>query len=222
LEKRKPLGEEEEERAGDRNINHLDRHVYQLAATAWTGARSPHGQGAASPDSHGLLRGTPSPGGGWDGAGVPARGEVPQDPAGERGKGAEMPPARGALPAHRPVHAGDGAPGEAAGHGPVHLITQEVLPAPVAELKELVRVGGHAWGGVCTGRGAAASYLLPRRVPCSQGRLWKEYPLPRASQTPALSPQPPAAPPRGQAAAASDPVTPKGYWKTHRRVNSLR
>lgn len=57
---------------------------------------------------------------------------------GSKGNGMEMPPAHCALPAHRPVHAGDGAPGEAAGHIPVHLIAQEVLPAPVAELEELV------------------------------------------------------------------------------------
>lgn len=77
-----------------------------------------------------------------------------------------MPPARHALPAHRPVHTGDGAPGEAAGYVPVHLVAQKVLPAPVAELEELVCVGGHAWGG----HGSGSCSIPP---PPEEGALWQ-------------------------------------------------
>lgn len=48
---------------------------------------------------------------------------------------------------HRPVHAGHRAPGKEAGHaaGHVDLITQDVFPAVIAELEQLVRVRGHPW-----------------------------------------------------------------------------
>lgn len=62
------------------------------------------------------------------------------------------------LPAHRAIHTGDGAPGEAAGHVAVHFVAQQVLPAPVAEFEELIRVGGHACG---MWSGAAATILPP-------------------------------------------------------------
>lgn len=82
--------------------------------------------GAASPDSHqAAAGGTPIP----SGVG--------------RGLGEGLPHT---LPAHRAVHTGDRAPGEAAGHVTVHFVAQQVLPAPVAEFEELIRVGGHAYG----------------------------------------------------------------------------
>lgn len=48
---------------------------------------------------------------------------------------------------HPPVHAGHRAPGKEAGHaaGHVDLVTQDVFPAVIAELEQLVRVRGHPW-----------------------------------------------------------------------------
>lgn len=106
-----------------------------------------------------------------DGTGALVLGEVPWDPTEEgwrgmrSGKGTEMPPACHVLPAHRPVHTGNGAPGKAAGHIPVHLVAQEVLPAPITQLEELVRVGGHAWG---EGHRSGGCSVLP---PLEEGAL---------------------------------------------------
>lgn len=108
---------------------------------------------------------------GGDGAGALVMGEVPWDPTGAGwrgmrfGKGAEMPPACHVLTAHRPVHTGNGAPSEAAGHVPVHLVAQEVLPAPITQLEELVCVGGHAWG---EGHESGGCSVLP---PLKEGAL---------------------------------------------------
>ena len=48
---------------------------------------------------------------------------------------------------HLPVHAGHRAPGKEAGHtaGHIDLVTQDVFPAVIAELEQLVGVRGHPW-----------------------------------------------------------------------------
>lgn len=122
------------------------------------------------------------------------------------------------LPAHRPIHAGNGAAGKAAGHVPVHLVTQDVLPAPIAELEELVCVGGHAWGREHKSVDSSTP-SPPEGSALQQGQLWKRYPFPRASQLSAV----PAAPYSdiGLGCCFKSPMTLKGHWETHRRINSL-
>lgn len=120
-----------------------------------------------------------------------------------------------ALPAHHPVHTGDRAPGEAASHVPVHLVAQEVLPAPITKLEELVRVGGHACGRGYVSGGSSIP-PPPKATALQQGKAL-EVALSFLEHPKSLL--------LGQAATARAPMTLKGSplpEETCRRINSLR
>lgn len=166
---------------------------------------------------NGQRGGTLGPSRGWDGQGERA----PRTPLGGQWEweGGRDAPVRRTPPAHRPVHAGNGTPSKAAGHVPVHLVTQDVLPAPIAELEELVCVGGHAWGRGHRSVGSSTP-PPPEKGALQQGRLWKRYPFSRASQISAVPAAPYSATGLGCCCCKS-PVTLKSHWETHRRINSL-